>query len=83
MKTTITIILTLIFVQVKGQTIDFSQRDSLLTVRHDTTFTKADDKLFSGIVRTTTEDEVEFSYYKNGFLFVDSSFYSTQKLVSS
>jgi antitoxin component YwqK of YwqJK toxin-antitoxin module len=80
MKTTLTIILTLIFVQVNGQIIDFSQRDSLLAVRDDTTFTKADDKPFNGIVKTTTEDEIEFSHYKNGFLVVDSCFYLTQKL---
>ena len=80
MKTTITIILTVLFVQVKGQIIDFSQRDSLLTVQHDTTFTKADQKLFNGIIKTTTEDEIELAYYKNGFPLVDSSFYPTQKL---
>ena len=81
MKTTITIILTLIIVQVRGQQIiDSSQQDSLFTVRQDTTFTKADEKLFNGIVKTTTEDEVKFSHYENGCLFVDSSFYSTQKL---
>ena len=80
MKTTITIILTVLFVQVKGQIIDFSQRDSLLTVRQDTTFFKADQKLFNGIIKITTENEVEFSHYKNGFQFVDSSFYSTKKL---
>ncbi len=80
MKTTITIILTIILVQLNGQTIEFSQRDSMLAVRHDTTFTQKGDKLFNGIVKTTSENEVKFSHYKDGFLHVDSSFYSTQKL---
>jgi antitoxin component YwqK of YwqJK toxin-antitoxin module len=80
MRTTITIILTILFSQLRGQIVNFSQRDSLLTVRHDTTFIKADQKLFNGTLVTTTEDEVEFSHYKNGIHFVDSSFYLTQKL---
>ena len=82
MKTSITLLFIVLFIQVKGQTIDFLQRDSFLIVHNDTTFYKADRKLFNGIIKQTTENEIEFSYYKNGLKFVDSSFYSTQKLQS-
>jgi antitoxin component YwqK of YwqJK toxin-antitoxin module len=82
MKTSISIILIFLFVQVKGQIIDFSQQDNLLTVRHDTVFYKADQKLFKGIIKTMTKDEVEFSQYKSGLKFIDSSFYLSQKLKS-
>lgn len=82
MKTIISIILTVLFVQVKGQVIDIAQKDSLLTVRNDTTFIKSDRKLFNGIIKTTNDDEVVFAHYHNGFSFIDSSFYLTGKLQS-
>lgn len=49
-----------------GQLIDFSQSDSLLSVRHNRTFIKADQKSFNGIIKSKAEDEIKLAYYKNG-----------------
>ena len=82
MKAIISITLTLLFVQASGQIINFLQFDSSLFVRNDTTFIKADKKIFNGIIKTKTKTQNEFSYYLNGLRSVDSIFTLSKKLQS-
>ncbi|MFM2286796.1 MAG: hypothetical protein RLZZ543_2293 [Bacteroidota bacterium] len=79
-KTTLPICLAFLCSQLQGQIIEFSQRDSVLTVVNDTTFTKADHQLFNGFVRSRNENELTLKQYKNGLPFMDSCFYATQKI---
>lgn len=82
MKLSFTFFLIICFVQLNGQIIDYNQKESLLMIRNDSTFTRADQKPFYGVIKTISEGEIELSYYFDGFPSVDSSFYTTKKLKS-
>ena len=82
MKFITTVTFILLLVDLKGQIIDFSKKDSILIVRQESTFTRSGNTLFSGVIRHIKNDEINLSYYKNGFVFVDSCFYLTKLLKS-